>query len=347
MPVSITNFGNLVKVDIGNGVVQYFDNEEVPRILQLNNITSRVAILNGNATLVDVALSQLSINGVIPASVADFDAAIGDLMHGALFSKIDPLAAVGYASTALSSRVRRIVGLGNNPDVDQGTVPENIWPAGGLYPWLSAATALEIVSSSTQDSSTGTGMAAVSITFLDANYNESVVSVALNGTTPVTISGAWLRINGAVTTTKGSGAATSRVFNVGDISIRDFGGGTTRAIIPAGKGILRQCIFTVPAGYTAQVLSLYIAFNRGTGGGATRYLTVSTYVQSSTGVSRLPLDISCNGESYRHDGIPGIVLPEKTDFALEIISVSADNSDITGAFLGMLMKNTLVSTIYY
>jgi hypothetical protein len=190
-------------------------------------------------------------------------------------------------------------------------------------------------------------MSAISLTLLDASYNESVVSVSLNGTTPVAITGTWLRINGAVTTTKGSGAAATRVFNAGDITIRDSGGGTTRAVIPLGKGILRQCIFTVPAGYTAQILSLYIAFNRGTGGGTTRYLTVSTYVQSSTGVSRLPLDISCDGESYRHDGIPGIVLPEKTDFALEIISVSADNSDITGAFLGMLMKNDLVSSITY
>jgi len=266
-----------------------------------------------------------------------------------LFSQIDPFLAIGYATTIPGSPVKRIVGLGNNPDVDQATVPEDIWPGGGLYPWITAAaTSLEAVSTSTEDSPTGTGMGAISLSLLDGSYNEITMPVTLNGVTAAPITGTYKRINGGLTTVKGSGAPAVRASNVGDIIIRDSGGGTTRAIIPAAKGIMRQAVYTVPAGYTAQVVSLYMAFNRGTGGGATRYLTIASFVQNAvTGVARTALDISCNGESYRHDGLPGIILPEKTDFALQILSVSADNSDITGAFLGVLISNAYIATLTY
>lgn len=230
--------------------------------------------------------------------------------------------------------------LGNNPDVDSGTVPEHIWPGGGLYPWIPAAgVSLEVISSSAQDSASGTGISRISLTLLATNYVQSTVTVALNGTSAVSIPGTWLRINAGRSIAKGSGANGTRVLNAGDITIRDAGAGTTRGILPANKGFLRQCVFTVPLGFTAQVVSMYIGFNRGIGGGPVRYMTASTYIQSSNGVAILPLDISCDGEPYRHDGYPGIVLPEKTDFAIEVISCSSDNSDITGAALGILKDN--------
>ncbi len=352
MAVNITNFGNLVKVDTGTGIAQYFENDAIPTILQINPSTLIVRALNGNLELFEKPLAQVSINGTVPVDLAAFETAINDLTRGFLFSKIDPLVAVGYSSIGLTSKVRRMAVLGNNPDVDTGAVPETVWPGGGLYPWMTGATSLEVVStgaSAAQDSATGTGISAISITLLDTNYVASIVSVSLNGTTPVAISGTWFRINGAITTAKGSGAASTRVFNAGDIHIRDAGGGTVRGIIPAGKGILRQAVFTVEAGYTLQILSHYISLNRGTGGGAgvNKFLTITNYIQNTIGISRTPLDISCDGEPYRHDGIPGVVIPEKTDYSLEATSVSADNSDVTAAFLGLLMKNDLVTSITY
>jgi hypothetical protein len=347
MSVSITNVGNLVKIDTGDGIAQYFENESIPNIIQINPNNLVVSALNGNLTLFQKPLSEVSINGAVPANLSDFETAISDLIHGFIFTKMGSLVSIGFYSTAITAKVRRVTALGNNPDIDQGTVPETIWPGGGLYPWKTSAGALEVVSTSAQDSPSGTGSGSISLIMLDGDYNETVVPVTLNGTTAVAISGTWLRINSGVTITKGSGAAAVGAVNAGDIIIRDAGAGTTRAIIQATKGILRQAIFTVPAGYTLQIISQYLAFNRGTGGGTTRYLTVTGYIQTPTGVTRRPLDLSCNGESYRHDGIPGITLPEKTDFAMEVLSVSADNSDITGAFLGILMKNDLVATISY
>lgn len=349
MSVNITNFGNLVKIDTGTGIAQYFENDTIPNIFQINPDTLLVRALNGSLELFEKPLSQVSINGVVPANLSEFETAIDGLTSGFLYSKIDPLVMAGFSSIALTSKVRRVAILGNNPDVDTGTVPETVWPGGGLYPWMTGATSLEVVSSSTQDSATGTGISAISLTLLDTNYVASNVSVSLNGTTPVAIAGTWFRINGAVATAKGSGAPATRAFNVGAITIRDAGGGTTRAIISIGKGITRQAVYTVEAGYSFQIFSHYLSLNRGTGGGGgvTKYLSISNFVQSSTGVSRTPLDLSCDGEPYRHDGILGVVLPEKTDYALEAIAVSADNSDVTAAFFGLLMKNDLVSTITY
>lgn len=236
---------------------------------------------------------------------------------------------------------RRIVGLGNNPDIDQGSVPEHIWPGGGLYPWMTGATSLEAVSTSVDDAPGGTGASGIALGVLDTAYAETTLSITLNGTTAVPITGSWFRINSLLTNAKGSGAPAFRAFNVGDIIIRDAGGGTVRAIMQAGKGFMRTSVFTVPAGFTAQILSSYVGFNRGVGGGPVRYMTATTYIQASTGLARLPIDISCDGEPYRHDGSPGITLLEKTDFALEVLSVSSDNSDVTGAWLGIMKQNQM------
>lgn len=342
--ITISRSGNLIKIEDGRAT-KFIDPNSVLACFKIYN--SNLIIQSLGADFVyDIPYSQVTINGVIPANSTDFQTQLNSVIAPVII-KLDPLVAAGFFSTALTSQVRRIAVLGNNPDVDQASVPETIWPNGGLYPWMTGATSLEVVSTSTQDSPSGTGMGAISLTLLDTNYVASIVPVTLNGTTAVAVSGSWFRINAGITTTKGSGAAATRIFNVGDIIVRDAGGGTIRGIIQAGKGILRQAAFTVEAGYSCQILSHYIGFNRGTGGGATRYLTISNFVQNSLGVSRYPLDLSCNGEPYRHDGVPGVIIPEKTDYALEAIAVSSDNSDVTAAFLGILVKNDIISTISY
>ncbi len=346
MAINITTTGNIIKIDYGGSKIQYFDSNKTPYFLEIDPTTLFVSFQVEHFILFSQPLSQVTINGTIPASVSAFETALNAMPYGLLFDKLDPLVIIGFMSTSTTANVKRITALGNNPDVDGASLPEHIWSGGGLYPWMTAATSLEVVSSSVQDVSSGTGTASISINFLDANYVESNVTVSLNGTTPVAISGTWFRINLALIMTKGSGALATRAVNIGDITIRDAGGGTTRAIIPAGRGITRQCVYTIPAGYTGQIISLYIGFNRGTGG-VTKFLTASTYVQTSTGIARIPLDIGCDGEPYRHDGIPGIIVPEKTDFALEIESVSSDNSDVSGAFLGILVKNDILSRLSY
>ena len=238
------------------------------------------------------------------------------------------------AGFGLIGNVRRVAALGHNPDVDTGTVPEDIWTGGGVYPFLAASTSLEVVSANAADAAAGTGARTVIVNGLDANYAEVAQTVTLNGTTPVALATPLLRINSALIMSAGTGKT-----NAGDISIRDAGAGTVRSIIPAGYGITRQSVFTVPAGWTLQIVSMVFCFNRASA--AARFATFGLFIQSNNGFYRIPIELTIGDEPpYRHDGLPGIVVAEKSDVALRCNFVSNDNSDVTAGFLAVMRKNT-------
>jgi hypothetical protein len=230
----------------------------------------------------------------------------------------------------------RVAALGRANSV--AAAPFDIWNStASTYPWMTAATALEVVSSSAQDAPAGTGIQSIVINGLDATYTQVAQTITLNGTTAVAIPTSLFRINNALTLVKGSGAAATGVTNAGDITIRDSGGGTTRALISAGQGITQQTAYTVPAGKTLQIISQVFSVDNPS---ANKDFTISTYIQSSLGVFRLPLHISVDGNPYRHDGIPGIILAEKTDFLHRITFISGINNSYTSAWLGILKENT-------
>lgn len=159
--------------------------------------------------------------------------------------------------------------------------------------------------------------------------------MTLDGVTPVAIPTNLFRINSALIMSAGTGKV-----NAGAITIRDSGGGTTRSVMPIGYGITRKAIYTVPAGFTLSVLSHFVSINRSVG--VSRYATLSNFIQSSNGFYRMPLEFSLGDViPYRHDGNPGIILAEKTDYALRAQFVSSDNTDITAAILGVLKSNTV------
>lgn len=226
---------------------------------------------------------------------------------------------------------RRVTALGNVPAV--GAAPSDIWTGGGIYPWMTGATSLEIVSSSAADAPAGTGARTVLVNGLDVDYNEISTSVTLNGLTPVALTPQFFRIQSMLIMSAGTGKV-----NAGTITLRNTGAGTTRAIIPAGYGVTRQSQFTVPAGHTLHMVPLFISLNRP---GANRDYTIATYVQSSAGFYRMPLEFSAQGNPYRHDGIPATQFPEKTDFGFRCTYTSSVNNDITAAFLGVLERNRL------
>jgi hypothetical protein len=231
---------------------------------------------------------------------------------------------------------RRVAALGNNPDVDSGTIPEDIWSGGGLYPWMTAATSLEIVSSSASDSSAGVGARTVVINGLDINYVEVSQTITLNGLAAVAIPTQLFRINNALV----ASAGTSQT-NVGDITIRNASAGATRGIIPAGYGITRQAIYTVPAGYTLSIHSTLVSLIKSN---ASINATMATWFRTSAGVARMPLEFSVSeAVPYRHDGTPGVIVVEKTDIAIRANFVSTNDTALTGAFLGILIANTTIA----
>lgn len=290
----------------------------------------------------------VAIAGTVPVSVstpAPVNAAATPTMP---FSLIDPITGlltsairdymieVGFFSnTGAYAGQRRVTSLGNNPDIDTATTPEDIWTGGGAYPWMTGATSLEVVCASASDTSAGTGARTISIAGLKADYTELSQTITLNGVTPVAVPTQLFRINQVVMLTAGSGKV-----NAGDITVRDAGAGTTRAIIPTGYGISRQSIFTVPAGFTLQIVSQIFSINRVA---AAAHATIANFIQTGLATAyRMPFEIGISDAvPYRHDGAPGVTLAEKTDFCYRCTSVSGNNTDVTAGFLGVMRQNGL------
>lgn len=265
--------------------------------------------------------------------VRDFEVFLhGDPYSGALTEA--PPFSMAVAWGLLAPNYSRAFAVGFNPDVDTATTPEDAWGSNGLYPWLTAPTSLEVVSTSALDTSAGTGARTISITVLDVNYVQSFQTVTLNGLTPVAITGQPLRINACRCTTAGIGGV-----NAGDIIIRDAGAGTTRGIILAGIGAMRQAPYTVPAGFTLAIPWILLAVDSPSGA-VGKFASISTYFKSATTAAILPLQIgNTNGTPYNHFNDPPIIVIEKTDFALRINSASDNNSIVTAGWNGILRAN--------
>src|SRR5574341_953854 len=198
---------------------------------------------------------------------SSFDAQLGWVLRTVDDSVREYLLQIGFSDV---SEHLRIAALGNNPVVPSTTTvaaPQDIWSGSGVYPLIPSARGLRVRSTSVEDGPAGTGAASVSANFLDGQYNvEAAVVTILNGITPVNIAGSHLRIQSALPVSKGAAAPYSAT-NVGDLIIEDQDApNTVRAIIPAGYGFTRQAVFTVPTGYTAQVVSHVTGINRLSGG---------------------------------------------------------------------------------
>lgn len=238
------------------------------------------------------------------------------------------------AGLAIIPGVTRITALGHNPDIGAGAA-EDVWEGGGDYPFLAAASILEVLSASASDTAAGTGVRTVLVSGLDASYNPISETVTLNGVTPVSTINSYLRVNIFTSTSAGSGEK-----NAGDITLRVVGGGTTQSIMRAGYGFGRSAVYTVPNGFTLFITSqVYSLLNPG---GANVNWAVAGLVQrSSTGNRRIPLEFQITStQPYRHDSPEGIVIAQKTDLVLRITTTGQAATNCAAAFIGFLFDNT-------
>lgn len=227
--------------------------------------------------------------------------------------------------------------FGFNPDVN-GT-EESIWSHGGDYPWAAAAFTAFISSSSTADTSAGTGARTVTIEGLDENYAAQSVTVNMNGQTQVQIGDAsgWLRVNRVFVATSGSGGTAA-----GDIYVAVSGvssgvpTGVVYAKVVAGDNQTQQAIYTVPAGfsfYTDDVTftaAISLANKNVTANFATREFGSNTFrtrlIQTlQSNLLRVPFDFP-------------LAIPEKTDVECRA-STDTTNVEIGASFQGVLIAN--------
>ena len=229
--------------------------------------------------------------------------------------------------------------FGNNTAV--GDSLETVWAEGGLYSYLAAATVLKVSSSSTDDTSAGTGARTVQLYGLDADYNEINELVTLNGQTAVNTTQSFLRINRMIVRSAGSGGANAGVIYAGT--------GTVTTGVPAnvyasvngvtGANQSLMALWTVPAGYTAYMLQYDIS--NGT-------------TSNTPAVCKLVLAVRPYGEVFQSKDVKSLTtgmhveetfalpvkIEEKSDIEVRALSSSGSVSfDISAAFEIIYIKN--------
>ena len=142
--------------------------------------------------------------------------------------------------------------FGFNADVDDSL--ETVWAQGGLYSYLASASVLKVSSSSTADTSAGTGARTVELSGLDTNYDEISETVTLNGQTAVNTTNEFLRINRMVVRSAGTGGQNAGVIYAGTGTVTTGVPANKYATIAIGDNQTVMALWTVPRGYTAYLL---------------------------------------------------------------------------------------------
>ena len=222
--------------------------------------------------------------------------------------------------------------FGRNTDVDTGVgLPEDIWDAGAAYAWPSAAATTTIVSSSTDDDGApvGTGAHTVQVYGLDANYLKIDETVTLNGTSAVTLSNQYLRVFRAKVLTAGSGEV-----NAGNIQIKH--GSTVLAQITTDYGQTLMAIYTVPADYTeAWLVKWYVSLTKKQTAAATVVIQMRAY--GGAWQTKEVIGVSSTSGDSQYEYPQWLAVAPKTDIRLRVIYISADNTDVSGRFVLLML----------
>jgi hypothetical protein len=208
--------------------------------------------------------------------------------------------------------------FGRNSSV--GTTDEDIWFYGGDYNFLTGATTLEIMSSNAEDDYTGLGCRSVLINGLDSNCNELSEVIAITGNGTVTTTNSYIRLQSAYVATCG----TSRGSNYNDICIQSTGSNLRVGCIGGGYGTVDTTnygvgrtqlgIYTVPAGKTLYITSMYVNVDN------TKIANIGVYILSNIDnvtpptSGRVMLAKIDNMSNYREKDLKSyFAIPEKTD----------------------------------
>jgi len=209
--------------------------------------------------------------------------------------------------------------FGFNPDIDDSL--ETIWAEGGLYSYLSSATVLKISSSSANDTSAGTGARTITISGLDANYDEISESVTLNGQTAVNTTQSFLRVFRIIVSTAGSGGQNAGVIYAGTGTVTSGVPANKYGTIAVGDNQTLMCFWTVPRGYTAFLYQIDISMNTEV---ANKFGTVSLVARLNGGVFNVKDKFALSQDIIHQEFKHPIKFAEKTDLEVRAIASSSN-----------------------
>jgi len=229
--------------------------------------------------------------------------------------------------------------FGNNTAVTDSL--ETIWAEGGLYSYITTATVLKVSSSSTADTSAGTGARTVELFGLDADYNEINETITLNGQTAVNTTKEYLRINRMIVRSAGSGGQNAGVIYAGTGTVTDGVPANKYATINGVQGSNQSLmsLWTVPSGYTAFLMHYDISNGTSTNTPAVCKVILSIRPFGEVFQSKDVKSLT-NGMHIEETFSFPIVITEKSDIEVRGVSSSASVSfDLSAAFEIIYIKN--------
>lgn len=226
--------------------------------------------------------------------------------------------------------------FGRNPDVDSGTA-EDVWQTGGDYVFPTAAETVTIVSNAVNDDGdpVASGLWSLVVYGLDANFDLIEEQIALDGTTPVVTTAAFLRVHLAVGYEAGTGGS-----NVGTITATQTTSGLPLFTIPPSDGRTSMAIFTVPRDHTLLVTRVYGSIQRQSAG----VVGLQYFIRDQSRPDAAFLSIGyagvhSQGSSWVSIGytLPGR-LQGPTDLKFRALA-GANNTDVNAGFDAILIDN--------
>lgn len=178
-------------------------------------------------------------------------------------------------SRGLEPGASRLQKNGYNPGIAQTLV--TVWNEATTMTFPAAATVMTLSSSSANDTAAGTGARTVTINGLNSSYVTTTEVVTLNGTTGVSTTNSFLRINSLSVATAGSGGSNAGIIYIGTGVITAGKPATIYGSIAAGVNLSRQAFHTIPSGSTGYLLSLLASTD-------TAGTQVQVYTRTQTGL---------------------------------------------------------------
>lgn len=241
-------------------------------------------------------------------------------------------------TSTLTAPVRSVVVIGENEDVDTGTVPEWITDIGGVITLPTCATTASLVSTSCADTLGGTGANIILLEGLDACYNEQWEVINLNGLCAVTSANTYLRINAVRVVFSGSGKKNAGVIDVTvDCNIISR--------VNTGESFAHTAIYTVPAKHTYFLTNTSFGIVRGNG---TAFATIGTnvFVPCTNTIVESNLQVVDGDQSRGTNHLIAFPrIPEKSDIYWTVESTTANNTNVFMSARGLLVHNDWIPSL--
>lgn len=217
--------------------------------------------------------------------------------------------------------------FGENPDIQAADPPQDIWEAGGAYPYDDFGTApiVSLVSDNIADTQP------IVITGLDIEGNEVVQVITLTGTTRVALDTPLWRVYRMINNADAGNDIIGNVSCYTGLGNAPLAG-ETRAIISNGNNQTLMALYTIPLGKVGFLFRGELGMSRSQVGGSAQCSYYSRRVGKVFNIKKR-IDLNSGGNSIYIDqrSFPDVI-PALTDIRLSVESVSNNSTGIYGAF---------------